>query len=318
MIKIQNISKSFRETKAVNNLSWDIEPGAVTGLLGPNGAGKTTTMRMITGFLEPDEGTIQIDGNDIIKKPITSRKKLGYLPENNPLYEDMLTVEFLNIIARIKGLSKDERKEKIQKASSRVEIDEVFFKPLGELSKGYRQRVGLAQALLGDPEILILDEPTEGLDPNQRVEIRELTRELGKKHTVILSTHVMQEVETTCDRMVILNKGKKITEGSVKEIIDQTKRKQLISVEMLGDDVEAKIKEIKGVESMDIKQQDDNHWYIDIAVSANEDIRPNIFHLAKNMDWTLLEMYQKKASLEEVFRELTNKSDYEPDNHNNT
>lgn len=305
MISIQNISKNFGETKAVENLSWEIKPGKVIGLLGPNGAGKTTTMRMITGFFEPDEGTIKVDGKDITKNPLNGQKKLGYLPENNPLYEDMLVFEFLDLAARLKGVEKKKIQDEIKKVANEVDITHVIYKPIAELSKGFRQRVGLAQALLANPEILVLDEPSEGLDPNQRIEIRELIKKLAQNHTVILSTHVLGEVEATCDHVLIMKNGKKISEGSVEEIMHHIKGKQLISIEAIGDDVDVKIKEMTEVENVEVRKQDGGKWHIDITLNTEEDARPNIFKKVKDEGWTLLEMFRKKANLEDIFRELT-------------
>lgn len=305
MISIKNLSKKYGTIPAVSKLSWDILPGTVTGLLGPNGAGKTTTMRMITGFLEPDEGEIFINNKNIADEPQESRKKLGYLPENNPLYDDMLVSEYLDFVARLKGLTGTERKKTVQGAAKETGIESVFVRPIHELSKGYRQRVGLAQAILHHPDILILDEPTEGLDPNQRHEIRELIKTLGKSHTVILSTHVMQEVEATCDRVVIMNHGTKITEGSVNEIKKKAAAGNSIAVEMNGQDVDAKISQLPGIVHVEVTYHHDDNWKLTLMVNETSDLQPRIFELAKQQNWTLLEMRKNEQSLEDIFRELT-------------
>lgn len=305
MITLKNITKQYGSNRAVDNLTWEISPGTVTGLLGPNGAGKTTTMRMITGFLEPDAGEITINGKNIAENQLESRKKLGYLPENNPLYDDMLVSEYLDFVARLKGIPENERISAIKGAVKETGIESVYERPINELSKGYRQRVGLAQAILHHPDILILDEPTEGLDPNQRHEIRELIKTLGKSHTVILSTHVMQEVEATCDRVVIMNHGSKITEGSVEEIKKKATSADSIILEIKGHNVEQQLTHIAGVTSVTVTAHEQDHWKLTLTIEGNTDVQSHVFDMAKQNNWTLLEMRKNQQSLEDIFRELT-------------
>ena len=226
MIKIEGISKSFGKIKVLDNIGFTINKGEVVGFLGPNGAGKTTTMRILTGYLEPNKGSVEICGVNVLNNPVEARKLMGYLPEDSPLYGEMKVAEFLEFIAEVKNVH-DEKK--FADTIIRCGVKDVLDKNIEELSHGYRQRVGLAQALLSDPEVLILDEPTSGLDPNQIVEIRNLIREIGREKTVILSTHILPEVEITCDRVIIINKGKIVGEGNVSEITEKG-QKQLENV----------------------------------------------------------------------------------------
>ena len=226
MIKIEGISKSFGKIKVLDNIGFTINKGEVVGFLGPNGAGKTTTMRILTGYLEPNNGSVEICGVNVLNNPVEARKLIGYLPEDSPLYGEMKVAEFLEFIAEVKNVH-DEKK--FADTIIRCGVKDVLDKNIEELSHGYRQRVGLAQALLSDPEVLILDEPTSGLDPNQIVEIRNLIREIGREKTVILSTHILPEVEITCDRVIIINKGKIVGEGNVSEITEKG-QKQLENV----------------------------------------------------------------------------------------
>ncbi|MCK5449051.1 MAG: ATP-binding cassette domain-containing protein, partial [Gemmatimonadetes bacterium] len=219
LVRLQEVAKSFGEVRAVDGVSFSIDRGEVVGFLGPNGAGKTTTMRLITRALEPDSGTIEIDGRSVDEDPAEARRRIGYLPEANPLYHDMLVGEFLTFMARLRGIDPAQAGDRIDPAVEQTGIAEVYYRPIAHLSKGYRQRVGLAQAILSEPDILILDEPTEGLDPNQRVEIRKLITRLGQDHTVLLSTHVMQEVQAVCDRLLIIHQGKIIADGGVSSLL---------------------------------------------------------------------------------------------------
>lgn len=305
MISIQNISKSFGSNKAVDNLSLEIKKGEVVGLLGPNGAGKTTTMRMICGFLYPDSGQVLIDGKKIEENPEEVKKRFGYLPENNPLYEDMLVSEYLSFVASLKDIPKSERSDTLKEIAKETGVAEVYFKPIGELSKGYRQRVGLAQAILHKPDILIFDEPTEGLDPNQRVEIRKLITELGKDRTVLISTHVLGEVGAMCNRVVIINKGKLAADGTMADLSSMTRGKRRVIVEVQGDHVEENLRNIDAVGSIVSKPLLDNLEQFTLHLEKKEDIRPQIFNLAKQHGWVLYELHQEETSLEDVFRELT-------------
>lgn len=305
MISIQNISKTFGQNKAVDNLSLEVSKGEVVGFLGPNGAGKTTTMRMICGFLTPGSGQILIDGKKLEDNPEEIKRRFGYLPENNPLYEDMLVSEYLSFVADLKGIPKSEKGQVLKEIAKETGINEVYYRPISELSKGYRQRVGLAQAILHKPEILIFDEPTEGLDPNQRVEIRKLITELGKDRTVLISTHVLGEVSAMCNRMVIINKGKLAADGTLDDLTSMAKGKKRVIVEVLGEHVEENLRKIEAVGSIVSKPADHDRENFTLHLEKTEDIRPQIFNLAKQHNWTLYELHQEETSLEDVFRELT-------------
>ena len=304
MITLKNVSKSFDSTQAVDDFTLDIEQGQVVGFLGPNGAGKSTTMRMITGFLAPDSGEIEINGINVEKDVFATKKLIGYLPENNPVYSDMIVQDFLSFTAAIRGVGATEADMKniIQQTG----ISDVFYRPIGELSKGYRQRVGLAQAILHQPEILILDEPTEGLDPNQRVEIRNLIKEIGRERTVVLSTHVLQEVESTCDRVVIIDRGRLVTDSTIKALLSQAKGVKSLIVEIAGNKPITKLKSIAGVMSAErVSGAPRGRHRYKLTCATNKEIRPDIFLMAKDNDWILWELHQEETSLEDVFRNLT-------------
>ncbi len=278
MISLKEVSKSFYDTKAVSKLSLDIGKGEIVGFLGPNGAGKTTTMRMITNVYAPDEGRITIDGIDSVESDVGIKRKIGYLPENNPIYQEMLVSEYLNFIADLRELFEEDRKKAFNRVVDETGIKDVFYKTIGELSKGYQQRVGLAQAILHQPQILIMDEPTEGLDPNQRVEIRELSKRVGKQRTVILSTHVMQEAKATCNRAVIINKGKLIADDSIENLTSQAKGAKKVFVELEGKNVRQKLANIAKVESLtDLPTGRQKEV---LSVPRGTEVRPVVFELA--------------------------------------
>jgi len=303
MISLKQVSKSFYNTKAVDKITLDIDKGEVVGFLGPNGAGKTTTMRMITDVYSPDEGQILIDGKDSTESDIEVKKKIGYLPENNPLYQEMLVSEYLNFIADLRQINTAERKTALNRVVSETGIKDVFYKPIDELSKGYKQRVGLAQAIMHQPQILILDEPTEGLDPNQRVEIRQLIKRLGEMRTVILSTHVMQEVKATCSRAIIINKGKLIADDSLDKLLDQSTGAKHIHVEIEGKNVRPKLENLGCVEQ--ITEAVAGRHKVVISTPKDAEIRPQIFEMATKEGWKLWELHQEEVSLEDIFRDLT-------------
>ncbi len=307
MLELKNVKKQFGETVAVDNVSFLVKPGEIVGFLGPNGAGKTTTMRMISTLLEPDEGNILFEGNNIHKNSLAIRSRLGFMPENNPLYDDMLVFEYLEYVASInmKGENSSSRKKAIEKVVEETEIQEVYFRQIDNLSKGYKQRVGLAATMVHTPDLLILDEPTEGLDPNQRLGIRDLIKNLGGKRTVILSTHVMQEVAATCDRVIIINKGKVVADSSVAELIIKTKGSRIITLEAEGLKNTASLEAVKGVGKITHKEDKDGHVLLELTASEKMDPRGAIFDLAKKDHWRIWELHQKETTLEEVFRELT-------------
>lgn len=303
MIELKKITKKFASLKAVDNLSLVIKEGEIIGLLGPNGAGKTTTLRMIAGVLPPSQGEIFINRQALSKREMEIKKLIGYLPENNPLYDEMTVEEFLKFWLEIKKVPFDLWKETIDFSVKSVGIAKVYYRPISELSKGYRQRVGLAQAILTKPEILILDEPTEGLDPNQRIEIKTLIHNLGKKRTVIVSSHVLAEIQAIANRIIILHQGKVVADGSVHELSKLKKGNQIIELEIKGRQVLSQLKKIKGMLKVQARRKD----YFLVEAKKDKDIRPLIFNLCKQKNWQLLTMVKKEAKLEDVFNQLTTK-----------
>jgi len=304
MLAVENVRKRYGQIVAVDDLSFEVDRGEVVGFLGPNGAGKTTTMRMLTGTLQPDEGVVRFDGRPIAEDLGAAKRRVGYLPESNPLYDEMLVAEYLEYVAELRDLERGEARSGISSAVAETGIEEVFYRPIGELSKGFRQRTGLAAAILHRPEVLILDEPTEGLDPNQRVDIRRLVSELGRERTVLLSTHVMQEVEATCSRVVILSRGRLVAQGGVDELIARRTGAARYVVEIEGEGIEAALAELPGV-SGHRAEPVNGRTRIHLEVPDGGELRPAIFALARDRAWTLWELHREQASLEQVFRTLT-------------
>lgn len=304
MIAVDNVTKRYGDVLAVGDLSFTVERGEVVGFLGPNGAGKSTTMKMITGTLQPDEGSIQFDGASIADDLTAAKRRVGYLPEANPLYEELLVSEYLDYVAELRGLSASETRSGVSDAVDETDIGAVFYRPIGECSKGYRQRIGLAGAILHRPEVLILDEPTEGLDPNQRVEIRRLVGSLGRERTVLLSTHVMQEVEATCSRLVILSKGRLAAEGTVADLVANRASGVRYIVEAEGDGVVDGLAALGGV-SDHTANEVDGRFRVQLESRDATELRPEIFAMARDRGWTLWELHREKASLEQLFRNLT-------------
>ncbi len=274
------------------------------GFLGPNGAGKTTTMRMLTGTLQPDEGEVRFEGAPIARDLTAAKRRVGYLPEANPLYDEMLVAEYLEYVAELRRLSGPELRSGMADAVDETDIADVFYRPVGELSKGYRQRIGLAAAILHRPEVLILDEPTEGLDPNQRVEIRRLVGALGRERTVLLSTHVMQEVEATCSRLIILRRGSLAADGSVQDLLAAGKGAARYVVEAEGEGVAAALAGLPGVSAHEARLVD-GRTRVSLDAPGDDELRPSIFGLARDRGWTLWELHRERASLEQLFRDLT-------------
>ena len=304
-IEAIGVSKSFGARKAVDNLSFKIRSGEVVGFLGPNGAGKSTTMRLLTSYYTQDTGTVLINGIDTQEQDTVTKRSIGYLPENNPLYGDLLVKEYLSFVADLRGMSRSERRDNLDRTIEETGLQEVYYRPINQLSKGYRQRVGLAQAILHRPSILIMDEPTEGLDPNQRLTMRELIRSIGQDRTVLLSTHVMQEVETTCQRVLLISRGKLVIDSSVEDLLVQAKGMRSINVEVEGNEVETALKRLPNVTSVDRLAPVDGRKRYVVSVSGETDIRPEIFSLAKKRDWVLWELHEDRARLEDVFHSLT-------------
>ena len=303
-IHIQNLSKSYGFQKAVDNISFEVKTGEVLGFLGPNGAGKTTTMKMITNYIDIESGDITIGGQSVTTGNL--KKHIGYLPENNPLYLEMPIIEYLEFCAALQGVTKAQMPHRVREMVRLCGLDAEKHKKIGELSKGYRQRVGLAQAMIHDPEILILDEPTTGLDPNQIVEIRELIRQLGKEKTVILSTHILPEVEATCDRILIINKGKIVADGTASTLRKQSQGQQVVRIKI--DDGEAnviyeKLRALPTVAMVDFVDRDQNRFEVQSA--AEQTSNKAIFKMCVENDWVLSEMIPFETKLEDIFRDLT-------------
>lgn len=304
MIAVEGVTKRYGSIVAVDRAEFEVNRGEVVGFLGPNGAGKTTTMRMLTGTLQPDEGTIRFDGVPIADNLTEAKSRIGYLPEANPLYDDMLVCEFLEYVAGLRGMDPGAVRTAISDAVDETGLEEVFFRPISEISKGFRQRTGMAGAILHQPEILVLDEPTEGLDPNQRVEIRRLVSSLGSERTVILSTHVMQEVEATCDRLLIISRGSIVADGTVAELMDAGRGISRYTVEADGQGVAEALGGLPGVADHAAVAVN-GRVRVSLEASGEHELRPEIFRMATERGWVLWELRRERATLEQVFRELT-------------
>ena len=308
MIEVKNVTKKYGKVVAVDNINFTINDGEIIGLLGPNGAGKSTTMNMITGYIEPTEGTIVIDGYDISKKPRKAKREIGYMPEGVPLYTDMTVKEFVTYMAEIKKVDRKTRKEKIEKIIEETGLKDVEKKLTRNLSRGYKQRVSMAGALVGEPKILILDEPTVGLDPKQITEIRNLIKELGKTHTVILSSHILSEVSQICQKVIIINKGKIIKEDNMKKIEEsaETSEKELeLIVEENDKELSKVIKEIPEIKSIKLIETNDSQKIYAIKYKGKDDIRKKLFKQCVEADITIIEMKKKEVSLEDAFLKIT-------------
>ena len=304
-IQVQDVNKNFGQFKAVQDLSFNIKKGEIVGFLGPNGAGKTTTMRLLTSYYTPDTVKILINGVDNAEHDLETRKSIGYLPENNPLYEDLLVSEYLSFIADLRGMKGPIRKNNLEQTIEEAGLSEVFHRPISELSKGYHQRVGLAGAILHRPSILILDEPTEGLDPNQRISMRDLVKSLGVERTVLVTTHVMQEVETTCERVLVINRGRLIADSPVEDILKLTPSLRRVYIEVQGNEVKNHLLQLESVESVDQMSSDHGIEKYGINLSGSEDARPHIYKLATKNNWVLWELHEEQMKLEDVFQTLT-------------
>ena len=305
MIEIDNLVKKYGEHVAVDHLSLTVEPGKIYGFLGPKGAGKSTTMIIITGYLGATSGTVTINGHDIFKEPEEAKKCVGYLPEIPPLYADMTVLEYLNFVAELKKLQKSLRKRYVEEAMETTGILDVKNRMIRNLSKGYRQRVGFAQAILGYPEIIILDEPTVGLDPKQIIEIRDLIKKLGEKHTVILSSHILTEISAVCDHVFIISKGKLVASDSTENLLDQMSGAQEIelTVRSEADRAKALLEEIEYVDHADLK--DAKEGSILVRAKSGNDIREEVFRLMAENHIPVLEMRTVTKSLEDVFLQIT-------------
>lgn len=308
-IVVENLTKKYGTQRAVDNISFEVSTGEILGFLGPNGAGKTTTMKIITCFMAPNDGDVKVNGMSIHEHQDEIKTKIGYLPEHNPLYHDMQIIEYLEFVAELQGVSKAKMPDRIAEMIKVCGLNAEKHKRIGELSKGYRQRVGLAQAMIHDPEILILDEPTTGLDPNQIVEIRKLIRELGKEKTVILSTHILPEVEATCDRILIINDGKIVADGSAETLRKQAQGQEVLKVRIEDtpgkDETVSALQALDSVAIVDPVSEEENMYLINS--NDNQSSKRNIFNLCVKNNWMLTELTPMETKLEDIFRELTTK-----------
>lgn len=306
-IVVNNLTKKFGSQRAVDNISFEVKTGEILGFLGPNGAGKTTTMKILTCYMAPSDGDAKINDLSILESQDQIKKKIGYLPENNPLYFDMAVLDYLKFVADLQGVQKDKIQNKIAEMVYVCGLNVEKHKKIGELSKGFRQRVGLAQAMIHDPEILILDEPTTGLDPNQIVEIRKLIRELGKQKTVILSTHILPEVEATCDRILIINNGKIVADGTSDMLRKRASGEEMVRVQIREfDSKDRVVTALKGLDSVAIVDfVNDSTDSFFVTSKENQSSRKDIFKLCIQNHWVLNEMTPIETKLEDIFRELT-------------
>ncbi len=314
MIEVKNVTKKYGSFTAVDNISFNIKEGEIVGLLGPNGAGKSTTMNMLTGFIEPNEGQIIIDGYDMLKKPKKAKKQIGYMPEGVPLYNDLTVKEFINYMADLKMVPKKEKKEKVQKIIEQTNLKDVQNKLIRNISRGYKQRVSMAGALVGSPKILILDEPTVGLDPKQITEIRALIKSFGKDHTIILSSHILSEVSQICEKVIIINKGKIVAVDTPNNLEEKVKEGNVLQITV--EDKEGKIEEvsknIKGIKEIKlIKTNSDNTKEYTITSDKETDLRKELFEKYSKENITIFELKKAESTLEDAFMKLIENKDEE-------
>ena len=308
MIEVNNLVKRYGDHTAVDHLSFKIEKGKIYGFLGPNGAGKSTTMNMITGYIASTEGTVRIDGHDILEEPEAAKKCIGYLPEQPPLYFDMTVLEYMKFVADLKKIPKDKKATMIEEVMDMVKNSDMRNRLIKNLSKGYRQRVGLAEAIMGYPEVIILDEPTVGLDPKQIIEIRTLIKDLKKKHTVILSSHILSEVSAVCDYVLIISHGKLVASDTPENLGKLAEGSNTLEMLIKGEKSQIKqaLESIEGVNSVTIeKDEKQNLWSAKVSTEENNDIREKVFYKMSDINSPIYEMKSKKVSLEEIFLELT-------------
>ena len=308
MIEVNNLVKRYGDHTAVDHLSFKIEKGKIYGFLGPNGAGKSTTMNMITGYIASTEGTVTIDGHDILDEPELAKKCIGYLPEMPPLYFDMTVLEYMNFVADLKKIPKDKKKSMVAEVMEMVKITDMKNRLIKNLSKGYRQRVGLAQAILGYPEVIILDEPTVGLDPKQIIEIRDLIKSLKEKHTVILSSHILSEVSAVCDYILIISHGKLVASDTPENLGKLAEGSNTLNLIVKGekDKICTALGQIEGVKNVTAADAKEEHaWNVNVSTNEDRDVREEVFFKMADAKCPILEMQSRKVSLEEIFLELT-------------
>jgi ABC-2 type transport system ATP-binding protein len=311
MIKVEGLTKRYARTIAVDDISFEVEKGQIVGFLGPNGAGKTTTMRVLTCFLPPTAGTAHVAGFDVLEQPLEVKKRIGYLPETPPLYPDMEVGEYLTFVGRLKGLASADVPKRVNDVCDRCAIGDVKAKIIGKLSKGYRQRVGLAQAILHNPDVLILDEPTSGLDPKQIIETRELIRSLAGDHTIILSTHILSEVEHSCERVIIINQGHLVAQDTVTNLTNRLRGSESVAVEIAasGDlnpaEVRQRLEQVAGVSRVVLKDTKDKHCSFEVESMQGRSIRAEVARAVVTAGWDLNELRPVGFSLEDIFLQLT-------------
>lgn len=305
-IIVENYTKMFGPQTAVDNISFKVNTGEVLGFLGPNGAGKTTTMQTLTSFLSPTDGNIKVGPYSVLENPEEVTKHIGYVPENNPLYQEMGVIDYLYFVASVYGIPKGKQRERVREMVRITGLEKEKHKKIQELSKGYQQRAGLAQALIHDPEVLILDEPTTGLDPNQIVEIRELIKKIGKEKTVILSSHILAEVEATCDRILIINDGQIVADGTAEELQKGAEGKEFLKVSIEGgekNEIYKALQKIDSVEMVDFSKEND--YAFEIHSKPEMSSKKNVFDMCVSNNWYLTELTPVETKLEDIFRELT-------------
>lgn len=309
MIEVRELTKSYGATVAVDHVTFDAHAGEVLGFLGPNGAGKTTTMRILTCYLAADAGSATVAGYDVFEESVEVRKNIGYLPESAPLYTDMGVIEYLNFMTQVRSVPKSQRKERIRTVIDTCGLESVIQKDIGELSKGYRQRVGLAQSLIHDPPILILDEPTSGLDPSQIIEIRNLIKNIGQEKLVLFSTHILPEVSATCSRILIINNGKIVANGTPEELASQAEGGEIVHITIRGaqETIEARLNELEFVAQCNLVGTDDGTVSYQINAAQGSDAAEALFHVVVENGWSLTELRQELVDLEDVFLNLTHR-----------
>lgn len=309
MIQADHLTKYYKEFCAVDGISLDIRKGEILGLLGPNGAGKTTTLRMLTGYFKPTRGTIKVKDFNSSEHPLKIKQLMGYLPESAPLYHNMLVYDYLDYVAEIRGIPREKRLSRIRQLCDLCGLHNIMHKPISELSKGLKQRVGLAHAMMGDPEILILDEPTSGLDPNQIVKIRDIIKQIGREKTVILSTHILSEAEATSDRIVIINRGKIIANGSAAELKQSDASGRILYITLNNAEftqVQPVLEAINGVTAVTrVDADNSDQLAVRLTCVPDSDLRETVYRQIKETDWLLMEFRQEARTLETIFRELT-------------